>query len=418
MELLFHFYPSITLIPRSSIKSSVHHFASFHLQIFSISRSRDVFVYGSGLYLLYFFSFFHLKSFCSFPNLRKWESAFRSTLVRPVFKSEMPVGNSTASNMAFRCVSLSLFPRSIIFLVYFVHGSLDLLSLGVLLFFFMWNDFNLIREFFVSLMGKCQVTTPWEVVMTPSTLSSAKPEPANTFLVLCLSISNQLSSMKWEPEPTVNSSTLSNSSAAKKMLPTISPVATTQVINLWITYDFASLYASIYIIIIVLNLLITDSCILLRPKFGFIFINPLQLARKSWICAWIGLESLPTTAQGFKVFSCSMLWVVVLDLVWDLCCLRGFPLIMERNPSLGSPSTHPHRSLQLLWSHTTLCSLHILFWSTLMLLFSLITRLSMTSAASLWILSALLTPTWIASSLRFDGNPIMLFQFGTFNIHD
>ncbi len=67
--------------------------------------------------------------------------------------------------------------------------------------------------------------------MMPSTLSSPKPEPENTYQEPSSSIWNQPSLIKSEPELTDNSSTQSNLSPEKKMLPTTSPEDTTLLVK-------------------------------------------------------------------------------------------------------------------------------------------------------------------------------------------
>merc|ERR1712212_14868 len=76
-----------------------------------------------------------------------------------------------------------------------------------------------------SLMVRCQVTRPSEVVMIPSTpssleLESTSQEPSSSIL-------NQLSSMRSVPVPTVNCSTPNSRSPAKRMPPTTTLVVTT-----------------------------------------------------------------------------------------------------------------------------------------------------------------------------------------------
>merc|ERR1711934_582809 len=119
------------------------------------------------------------------------------------------------------------------------------------------------------------------------------------------SISSQPLSMRSEPEPTDNSSIQSNSSQVKKMLPTTSPEDVT------------------------------------------------PLVRKSLISASTESESLPINALVSKVSLSSTPSVVVPDQVLDPSSSRDFQSIMVRNPSLVSPSTHPHRSPPPLLSHTT-----------------------------------------------------------------
>jgi hypothetical protein len=77
------------------------------------------------------------------------------------------------------------------------------------------------------------------------------------------------------------------------------------------------------------------------------------LVRKSLIFALIELENFLINAQVFKVSLYSTPSVVVPDLDLVLSSSRDFPLIMVRNPSSVSPSTHLHKSLLPLLSHTT-----------------------------------------------------------------
>jgi hypothetical protein len=69
------------------------------------------------------------------------------------------------------------------------------------------------------------------VVMMPSTLSSQKLVPVNTSQEPFSSISNQLSLIKSEQEPTDNSSTPNNLFQEKKMLLTTSPEDTTPLVK-------------------------------------------------------------------------------------------------------------------------------------------------------------------------------------------
>merc|ERR1712086_614818 len=70
---------------------------------------------------------------------------------------------------------------------------------------------------------KCHPTNPSVVVMTLSTPSSPRLVLVSTSQEPSSSISSQPLSMRSEPVPTDNSSTQSNSSPVKKMLPTTSP---------------------------------------------------------------------------------------------------------------------------------------------------------------------------------------------------
>merc|ERR1712167_359209 len=119
------------------------------------------------------------------------------------------------------------------------------------------------------------------------------------------SILSQPLSMRSEPEPTDNSSTQSNSSQVKKMLPTTSPEDIT------------------------------------------------PLVRKSLISASTESESSPINALVSKVSSPSTPSVEVPDPDSDLSSSRDSPSITVRSPSSDSPSTHPHRSPPPLLSHTT-----------------------------------------------------------------
>merc|ERR1712002_228028 len=119
---------------------------------------------------------------CIFTNSTKTSicvNVFQSTLDKPVSRSVTPAGNCTVLSMES------------------------------------------------SLMVKCQVTKPLEVEMIPSTPSSVKLELENTFHEPFSSILNQLLSMRFVPELTVNFSTLNNLSLERKMPPTTTPVVTT-----------------------------------------------------------------------------------------------------------------------------------------------------------------------------------------------
>merc|ERR1711928_18975 len=107
-------------------------------------------------------------------------SASQSTLDKPVVKLVMPVGNCTALNMAS------------------------------------------------SLMVKCQVTRPLEVVTTLSIPSSVKLVLANMYHELYSWIWNLQLLMRSVLVHTVNSSILNSLSLAKKMLPITTLVVTTQ----------------------------------------------------------------------------------------------------------------------------------------------------------------------------------------------
>merc|ERR1712086_799274 len=196
-----------------------------------------------------------------------------------------------------------------------------------------------------SQMVKCHPTNPSVVVTTLSTPSSPRLVPVSTSQELSSSISSQPLSMRSELEPTDNSSIQSNSFPVKKMPPTTSPED------------------------------ITPS------------------VRKSLISASTESESSPINALVSKVSSSSTPSVEEPVPDSDPFSSRDFPLITVRNPSLVSPCTHPHRSPLPLLSHTTPCSPPIPSWSTLMLLLSLITRLSTISAEETSILRDQLTPT-------------------------
>lgn len=108
-------------------------------------------------------------------NHNKWDKLFPFTLVKEVFKSAMLVGNCSVLNTEF------------------------------------------------SQTVKCHQIKQSEEVMMPSIHSSHKLELVNTSQDVSSSISNQLSLIKLELEPTDNFSTLNNWSQEKKMLPTTSP---------------------------------------------------------------------------------------------------------------------------------------------------------------------------------------------------
>merc|ERR1712167_15284 len=196
-----------------------------------------------------------------------------------------------------------------------------------------------------SQMVKCHPTNPSVVVMMLSTPSSPRLVLESTSQEPSFSILNQPLLMRSEPELIDNSSIQSNSSQVKKMLQTTSPEDIT------------------------------------------------PLVKKLLISALIESESLLINAQVSKVSSSSTPSVVVPDQVLDLFSLRDFPSIMVRNPSLVSPSTHPHKFLLPLLSHTTPYFLHILFLSIPMLPLCLITRLFMISAEEFLILRDQPTPT-------------------------
>ena len=161
--------------------------------------------------IIFFYFFYHYTFSTS------WEKSFPSTSDKPVSKLVTPAGNSSALS----------------------------------------TESNL--------TVKCPLIRPSEVVMMLSTPSSLKLEPESTSQEPCSSIWNQLSSMRWELEPTDNYSTLNNSSQERKMPLTTLPEDIT------------------------------------------------PLVRKSSISASTESENLPTNAQDSKVSSYSTPSVVVLD---------------------------------------------------------------------------------------------------------
>merc|ERR1711935_749050 len=179
----------------------------------------------------------------------------------------------------------------------------------------------------------------------PSTPSSPRLVPVSTSQELSSSISSQPSSMKLELVPTDNCSIPSNSSLVKKMPPTTSPVVTT------------------------------------------------PLVRKLLISASTESESLPISALVSKVSSSSTPSVVEPVPDSDPSSSRDFPSITVRNPSSDSLCTHPHRSQLPLLSHTTPSFPPTPSSSIPMLLSSLITKLSMTSAEETSTLRDQPTPT-------------------------
>nr|AAT77078.1 alpha tubulin [Oryza sativa Japonica Group] len=126
------------------------------------------------------------------------------------------------------------------------------------------------------------------------------------------------------------------------------------------------------------------------------------LARRLLICALTASGSLLTTALVSKVSLCSTLLEVERALVLVPFSWSAFLWTMARSPSLGSLCTHPLRSPPLWLSHTTVSSLPTPSLSTLMLLFCLIMRPSMTSAAAPLTLSAQPTPTSTGLCLRLS----------------
>merc|ERR1711881_825679 len=201
-------------------------------------------------------------------------------------------------------------------------------------------------------MDKCHPTRPLVEVTMPSTPSSPRLVPESTSQDVCSSISSQPSSMRSELVPTDNSSTPSNSSPVKRMLPTTSPEDIT------------------------------------------------PLVRTSSISVSTESENSLTNVPVSKVSSSSTPSVVVPDPVLVLSSLRDSPSITVRSPSLVSPSTHPHRSPLLLLSHTTPSSPLTLFLSTPMSLSCLTTKPSTISAEEPLILRDPPTPTSTDSSPR------------------
>merc|ERR1712100_486623 len=183
-----------------------------------------------------------------------------------------------------------------------------------------------------SQMVKCHPTNPLVVVTMPSTPSSPRLVLVSTSQEPSSSILSQPSLMRLEPVPTDNSSTQSNSSPVRKMLPTTSPEVTT------------------------------------------------PLVRKLLISASTESESSPISAQVSKDSSSSTPSVEVPDPVSDLSSSRDSPSITVRNPSSDSPSTPPLKSPPPLLSHTTPFSQPTLFLSTPMSPLCSITRPSTISA--------------------------------------
>merc|ERR1711935_937106 len=124
--------------------------------------------------------------------------------------------------------------------------------------------------------------------------------------------------------------------------------------------------------------------------------------KKSSISVSTESESLLTNVPVFKVSSFSTPSVVVPDPDSVLSFSRDSPSITVRNPSLVSPSTHPHRSPPLLLSHTTPSCPPILFLSTPMSPLCLTTKLSTISAEEPSILRDQPTPTSTDSSPRLS----------------
>merc|ERR1711959_775464 len=151
--------------------------------------------------------------------------------------------------------------------------------------------------------------------------------------------------MKSELVPTDNSSTQNNLSPVKKMLPTTSLEVTTPSV------------------------------------------------KKSSISVLTESESLLTNVPVSKVSSFSTPSVVEPDLDSDPSSSRDSPSITVRNPSLVSPSIHPHKSPPLLLNHTTPSLPLTLFSNIPTSLLCLITKLSTISVEELLILKDQPTPT-------------------------
>lgn len=156
-----------------------------------------------------------------------------------------------------------------------------------------------------NLMVKCHLTKPSEVVMMPSTLSSAKPELVNTSQELFSQISNQPSSMKSELVLTDNYSTLNNLFQEKKMPPTTLPE------------------------------------------------DIIPSEKKSLISAQTESENQLITALVFRDSQCSTQSEVVPDQDLDHSFQKDFQSTTERNPSSVSQFTHHHKSPQPSLNHTT-----------------------------------------------------------------
>ena len=146
------------------------------------------------------------------------------------------------------------------------------------------------------------------------------------------SIWSPLSSMKSEPEPTDNSSTLSNSSLARKMLPTTTPVVTTP---------------------------LARKCRSLPRQ------NPKACRSMHWSPR---IPRLPL--RWWR----NWIWFWFSPFGETLCRLR------QESPSSISPFTHHPKSPLPSLSHTTPCSPPTLSWNTLMSPSCSITRPSTISA--------------------------------------
>merc|ERR1711976_1099818 len=235
---------------------------------------------------------------------RKCVSASQSTLVRLVFRSVTPAGSCTA-----------------------------------------WSTVS-------SLMARCPVTRPLEVVMTPSTPSSVRLVLANTSPGLSLWIWNPLLWMRSALAPTASCSTLSSRSLVRRMLPTTTPVVTT------------------------------------------------PLVRRLLTSSWTGSVSWLISALVSRASSSSTALVVVLALASPPCSWRGCLLTMARSPSWSSLSTQPPRCLLLWLSPTTQSCPPIPPWSTLTAPLWLTMRPSMTYVVAISMLKDQLTPTSTDSSPR------------------
>lgn len=160
----------------------------------------------------------------------------------------------------------------------------------------------------------------------PSTPSSVKQVPANTFQELYSQIQNQQLLMKSEQELTDNYSTQNNSFQEKKMLPTTSPEDTT------------------------------------------------QLVKKLLIFAQIESENQLITALDYKDSQSSTVLVVVLDLDQVHYYQKDCQLITAKNQNQASQSTHLHKSQLQLLNHITQSYQLTPYQNTLMLMLCLITK--------------------------------------------
>ena len=86
-------------IYRTQKKAEPNHLFCFqHLPLTGLRLDKR---FACTLHLHYLTLLYYLHTVFFFWK-RKWESAFQSTLAKPVFKSAMPAGNSIALNMASR----------------------------------------------------------------------------------------------------------------------------------------------------------------------------------------------------------------------------------------------------------------------------------------------------------------------------